>query len=181
MYIYTYLHYHIKNHLAMSDTTNITEIALNAVKTELSDKLESINFDSWLKLVNVICEAVDKQSELSGPQKKEVSIESLKHFSNAVGFDDGLVKMILDNASNLIDEVILLTKGVYMINKEIKKTGCFKKLTSCSSKKSKTSKTPKEKKSKNDKLTKQPNEKNDEKKDENKNVEEDEIREENAV
>jgi len=131
---------------------DITEIALNTIKTELSDKLESINFDSWLKLVNITCEAVDKRTELTGSQKKEVSIDVLKHFSTVVGFDDKLVKMIIDNASSLIDEVILLTKGVYAINQHVKKTDCFKKWTSCFLKNPKNDKKNKNKKTKTEEV-----------------------------
>lgn len=154
--------------------SKLVEIALDAVKTELSDKLESINFDSWLKLVSVICEAVEKRSELSGAEKKEVAVEALKHFANGVGFNDELIKMVVNNANSLIDEVVALTKGAYVINNAIKKSGFFKKMCPCFSKnKSKSAKKEKKTKTKKDEPKEEVKE---EKKDEKKN--DDEIKEE---
>jgi hypothetical protein len=122
------------------------EIAFDAVKDDLTEQLNSVNFSSWLQLVSLVCNSVEKRKELSGEQKKEIAVKTLKHFVNGVGFDNDVIKVIINTTGDLVDEVIAVSKGIYELNNVVKKSGIFAKLCPCIGKKKTGEKTKKNEK-----------------------------------
>lgn len=126
---------------SQSDADKLIEIAQKAVFDELRGKIDSINFKSWLNLISLICEAVDKRKELTGSQKKDIALKAIREFVGCLGVSDEMVRMIIENGSHLIDEVVAISKGIYEINTTIKKSGILQKCFPCLFKKNKSTTT----------------------------------------
>jgi len=109
---------------------SVTEIAYEIVKKELDDIIPTKEISSWIQLVTIICETVDKQNTISGSEKKDIAISLFKLFISNLGISNILLDAIIETLPNVIDEIITISKGVYAINQKIKKSNIVQKLKS---------------------------------------------------